>query len=73
MSGTWSGGKGDRPRPGTYSQKYRDEYDRIFKKESVSEGGVETDPGVREPVSDQRLGPDHVPPQQEPKDTEVGT
>ena len=25
-------GKGDKPRPGTYSQEYRDNWDRIFNK-----------------------------------------
>ena len=29
-------GKGDKPRPGTYSQEYRDNFDRIFGKKNDS-------------------------------------
>jgi hypothetical protein len=30
-------GKGDKPRPGTYSQEYRDNWDRIFNKKKKKE------------------------------------
>jgi hypothetical protein len=30
-------GKGDKPRPGTYSQEYRDNFDRIFNKKKKKE------------------------------------
>ena len=30
-------GKGDNPRPGTYSQEYRDNWDRIFNKKKKKE------------------------------------
>lgn len=37
-------GKGDAPRPGTYSQEYRDNFDRIFgKKKPKKEQKHETD------------------------------
>ena len=37
-------GKGDKPRPGTYSQEYRDNFDKIFgKKKPNKEQKNETD------------------------------
>lgn len=30
-------GKGDKPRPGTYTQEYRDNWDRIFNKKKKKE------------------------------------
>lgn len=32
MSGQWSGGKGDRMRKGADQKKYRENWDKIFKK-----------------------------------------
>lgn len=32
-------GKGDRPRPGTYSKQFRDNWDRIFKKKERKKDG----------------------------------
>lgn len=32
VSKKWSGGKGSSPRPGYYSQQYKDNYDKIFGK-----------------------------------------
>ena len=41
MSNNYQGdlmsGKGDKPRPGTYSQEYRDNWDRIFNKKKKKE------------------------------------
>jgi len=33
-------GKGDKPRPGTYSQEYRDNWDRIFNKKKKDKKNV---------------------------------